>query len=291
MQLVGLNMFKYKCYICNASCDLGQSTAYLTRLAPWLRIASWSEQLLSFILLPLSTCHSRYERWNYLWSLELPFLELLVVALLWTCALVHSRADSGEHSALWAAGRAARSWLHSPQRPHHGGDQVSPSGWGSTCKTSLPCVFFFFYVGCVLARHLSDITLGACCWDYLNCLLWRRLVYCVKRLPTYVKLAVGLYSFETVCSENCNIVQSLPAGDISVQSLASCCTSQRCPAVNSKCLSQRYLSRDSWHDMPAFWVLRAELGIQSLCKRLSLLWFFCSRTGRDLPTHIFLKKV
>lgn len=204
-------------------------------LSPVTQDSLLSEQLLSFILLPLSTHHSRYEWWYYLWPLELPFLELLVVALLWTCALVHSRADSGEHSALWAAGRAARSWLHSPQRPHHGGDQVSPSGWGSACKTSFPCVFFF--VGCVLARHLSDITLGACCWDYLNCLLWRRLVYCVKRLPTYVKLAVGLYSFETVCSENCNIAQSLPAGDISVQSLASCCTSQRCPAVNSVCPS------------------------------------------------------
>lgn len=35
-----------------------------------------------FILLPLSTRHSRYERWNCLWSLKLPFLELLVVALL-----------------------------------------------------------------------------------------------------------------------------------------------------------------------------------------------------------------
>lgn len=30
---------------------------------------------------------------------------------------------------------------------------------------------FFVVVGCVLARYLSDITLGACCWDYLNCLL------------------------------------------------------------------------------------------------------------------------
>lgn len=125
-----------------------------------------------FILLPLSTRHSRYERRNCLWSLKLPFLELLVVALLCEHVLLSIPEQTQEsiqrfeqQAGLREAGYTPHKGLTTEETKYH---RVAEA----VHVRLLFLVFVFFVVvGCVLARYLSDITLGACCWDYLNCLL------------------------------------------------------------------------------------------------------------------------
>lgn len=50
------------------------------------------------------------------------------------CIVVHSRTNPGEHSAIWAAGRAKRCRLHSTQRPHCRRNKIPSCGWVIPCK-------------------------------------------------------------------------------------------------------------------------------------------------------------